>query len=1332
MIAAAVALPRADTARATGSLPAPVLVGYVPMPADDLVAAFDAVNPAAGDTLDVTVGITSAAAGAVLVYDHWEDGFEPDLTNPAQSSTLVWGDGDGANGDAAAVCSTCAGDLVPQGAVFVMRNDVATPRNPTTVLFDGRDKVASTRGFALTAAAWTTNLGSVLASAVSAYDRSKYGTDFVVPVGEDTPAPSGGTPAFEYTGATVMAAFDDTVVGVDVDGDGTVDTTATIDEGETSFTNGGLLEGARITSSKPVQVHLVTGDVGSSYESRSYLLFPTELLTNDYVNPVGTTVANQPTAIYLHNPSGDPLTVDIVCPSCSTPSVTLAAGATDVFLVPAGEAVRFSSPVGTVFTALGAVGSYSGAVGAGGDQSTNFDWGFTLVPTRLLTTQVVLGWAPGNSDDPPSDDDDDPVWVAAMADTDVRIDFDGDPSTGAFGPDACYGRYDTEIAITALTSNRLTDTSDNDMTGARIYTCDGTALAGAWGEDPANAPTGTPGLDAGYTLIPSTTMVVDKLAVLVADADGDGRAGPGDTLEYRVDISDAGSLAFTNVAAADPLGSGMTYVAGSTELVDLSGTTPVADDGPPAATPFPLDEAGLALPDLAAGETYQLRYRVTVDRPFPLGPATLVNEIEVTANEADAYDRLTIALPVNDVSLTVAESASPSVAGDDATFVVTVTNAGPDGATATVVTAPVPTGSTFVAATPSVGTYDDTTGRWDVGDLAAGATATLQLVATVGEPTVELFAEVTDAGGVDVDSRPAEDAFGPADAANQDDEATVAVTVSPRIDLSLTKVVLAGPTTTGQTAFTLTLTNGGPSTATGITVADRPAAGTTPIGATASVGTFDESTGSWTIPSLAPGASATLQLVQTVVTFPSVHLAEVTAANETDVDSAPAEDPLGPSAAPNQDDEATVTVTATASVAGAVWLDLDADGSTDGDEPGLADVTVTLTFAGPDATFGTGDDVETVRTTDTDGTWSATGLTPGSYRAAVDTTTLPFGATTATYDLDGTTTPQVAAFTLTPLQARTGVDFGEAGAGRLGGTVFEDVDDDGLADTGEGLGGITVVVTWAGPDGVAGTGDDHAFTVTTTGNGSWTAPSLPAGGYAVVVDRDTVPTALTIVVVDPDSTLDAATDITIASGATVDDLDVGFRRPPTINLGITQSIDEPVEVGGTTTIRLSVRNTGDAVTGPVVVTNTLPAGLRFVSADAPGFTCSASGQVVTCTHPGPIAPDATLPLRFVVAVDAPGPLQNTVTVSVNGDTVPSDNQAVSSITSRVPTPTSTPTTTTTTRPPTWTPTVTAPTNSFLPRTGAESLRLLLQLAGFLLAAGGLVVGSVRLRRVRPN
>src|SRR5262245_22476101 len=99
-VLASVTTPLIADAPPAGAGPVPVMVGYVPLPADETQAVMESVNPAADSTLDFTVGITNAGAGAVIYYDHWEDGFEPDIANPVQSTTEVWGDGNPANGDA--------------------------------------------------------------------------------------------------------------------------------------------------------------------------------------------------------------------------------------------------------------------------------------------------------------------------------------------------------------------------------------------------------------------------------------------------------------------------------------------------------------------------------------------------------------------------------------------------------------------------------------------------------------------------------------------------------------------------------------------------------------------------------------------------------------------------------------------------------------------------------------------------------------------------------------------------------------------------------------------------------------------------------------------------------------------------------------------------------------------------------------------------------------------------------------------------------------------------------------------------------------------------------
>ena len=67
-------------------------------------------------------------------------------------------------------------------------------------------------------------------------------------------------------------------------------------------------------------------------------------------------------------------------------------------------------------------------------------------------------------------------------------------------------------------------------------------------------------------------------------------------------------------------------------------------------------------------------------------------------------------------------------------------------------------------------------------------------------------------------------------------------------------------------------------------------------------------------------------------------------------------------------------------------------------------------------------------------------------------------------------------------------------------------------------------------------------------------------------------------------------------------------------------------IGTTGTYTLSVNNTGNGPTsGTLTYTDTLPAGLTYVSAAGTGWSCSAAGQAVTCTTTTPIAAVATSP-----------------------------------------------------------------------------------------------------------
>ena len=90
----------------------------------------------------------------------------------------------------------------------------------------------------VTRAGWETNIGTLLASATEVYDTTRYGTYFIIPVGTNT------TPTiqnFSYSSLHIIAAENGTVVQVDMNGDGIMDVTNTLNMGESMFVNGGVL-----------------------------------------------------------------------------------------------------------------------------------------------------------------------------------------------------------------------------------------------------------------------------------------------------------------------------------------------------------------------------------------------------------------------------------------------------------------------------------------------------------------------------------------------------------------------------------------------------------------------------------------------------------------------------------------------------------------------------------------------------------------------------------------------------------------------------------------------------------------------------------------------------------------------------------------------------------------------------------------------------------------------------------------------------------------------------------------------------------------------------------
>jgi uncharacterized repeat protein (TIGR01451 family) len=121
---------------------------------------------------------------------------------------------------------------------------------------------------------------------------------------------------------------------------------------------------------------------------------------------------------------------------------------------------------------------------------------------------------------------------------------------------------------------------------------------------------------------------------------------------------------------------------------------------------------------------------------------------------------------------------------------------------------------------------------------------------------------------------------------------------------------------------------------------------------------------------------------------------------------------------------------------------------------------------------------------------------------------------------------------------------------------------------------------------------------------------------------------------------------------------IGLPPPP--DLALVKLLDGQLRVEQEATYVLRVTNGGKGPTsGPIVVSDPLPAGLRFVSASGPGWSCAAQGQNVTCRAAGPIQPGqtSTILLRVRVAAPAGTQITNCATVETAGDANPANNRS---------------------------------------------------------------------------
>lgn len=217
-----------------------------------------------------------------------------------------------------------------------------------------------------------------------------------------------------------------------------------------------------------------------------------------------------------------------------------------------------------------------------------------------------------------------------------------------------------------------------------------------------------------------------------------------------------------------------------------------------------------------------------------------------------------------------------------------------------------------------------------------------------------------------------------------------------------------------------------------------------------------------------------------------------------------------------------------ASVGDRVWNDLNADGIQDAGELGINGATVTIKDSDGNA-VGTA-------TTSGDGNYSFIDLLPGTYTVSVDASTLPAGFA-QTFDLDGVL-DNATTVALAAGDDRKDVDFGYRQLGSIGDRVWNDLNSNGIQETGEpGINGVTVTIE--DTDGTI------IGTATTSDDGNYLFTDLPTGTYTVSVDASTLPAGM-VQTYDLDGGLDNTAAATLAAGQNITDVDFGYWKPASV------------------------------------------------------------------------------------------------------------------------------------------------------------------------------------------
>ena len=411
----------------------------------------------------------------------------------------------------------------------------------------------------------------------------------------------------------------------------------------------------------------------------------------------------------------------------------------------------------------------------------------------------------------------------------------------------------------------------------------------------------------------------------VVDADGQ--------VTFTLEVENNGSSPATGVQITDLLPEGLTFISSDASKGTYDVETGLWDIG-----------------GLIVGESETLNIIATVN-----GTGSVTNVAEITASDQpdpdstpnngepgeDDQDEVTVVASQVDLTLEKLAESETALVGEQTSFFINLTNEGEYAATGVTVLDALPTGVAYSSFTSTKGTYNPEYRYLDSRYIAARRRSHVEnLGGHFRAGTITNTAEVQTADQPDVDSTPANND------PEEDDQDSATISTVSDIDLHLEKTANVESIKVGEEfTYVLTLTNDGPSKATNIEVSDQLPTNVSYVGASANKGIYVSATGVWSIGELGIGESATLNIDVTASTEGEiVNIAQVSAADQPDVDSTPANND------PEEDDQDDVTVNVSGKV---IDLELIKTASVEQTTIGSeVTYTITLTNKGPDPASG--------------------------------------------------------------------------------------------------------------------------------------------------------------------------------------------------------------------------------------------------------------------------------------------------------------------------------------------------------------------------------------------